>query len=143
MGPLSIGLFMAAAVFWAGALFHVLIWVRRRGMKVHLWFALTALLSGFAAITEAAFYNAGTVAAFNEAFRWSNNINVLWLVSLIGFVVCYTGTWPARRMGGSVAERGVPSRRTRERLPPVRLSLYGHHGAPIRRAALGRTYSAR
>ena len=97
MVPLSIGLFMAAAAFWAVALFHALIWARRRRMKVHLWFALTTFLSGFAALAEAAFYNAGTVAAFNEAFRWSNNINVLWFVSVIGFVVCHTGTWPALR----------------------------------------------
>ena len=36
MGPLSIGLFMAAAAFWAVALFHALIWARQRGLKVHL-----------------------------------------------------------------------------------------------------------
>ncbi len=53
---------------------------------------------GFAAFAEAAFYNTGSVATFNEAFRWSNNINVLWFVSVIGFVVCYTGRWPARRL---------------------------------------------
>jgi len=95
--PLSIGLFMAAAAFWVVALFHALIWARQRGMKVHLWFALTTFLSGFAALAEAAFYKSGSVAAFIEAFRWSNNINVLWLVSVLGFVTCYTGTWPARR----------------------------------------------
>ena len=60
---------MAAAAFWAVALFHALIWARRQAMKVHLWFALTTFFPGFAALAEAAFYNADSVVAFNEAFR--------------------------------------------------------------------------
>ena len=143
MGALSIGLFMAAAAFWAVALFHALIWSRQQGVKVHLWFALTTFLSGFAALAEAAFYNAGSVAAFNEAFRWSNNINVLWLASVIGFVVCYTGTWPALRWAALSLSAVFLLAGLANSFLPFGFLYYGDNGTPPRRAALGRTHSIR
>ena len=97
MGPLVLGLFMVAACFFTVALAHTLIWTRGSSSKTHLLFAVTAYVSAAAAIAESRFYRADDVAAFNEAFRLANNINVVWFVALIWFVLSATGGWPARR----------------------------------------------
>ncbi len=73
------------------------IYARQPGPKVHLLFTFTAFGAAANAVAEAFFYQATTVETFNAAFRWSNGFNTIWLMALIGFIVVYTGGWPARR----------------------------------------------
>ena len=97
MGLLIIAQFIAVGALATVGLSHAFIYARQPGPKVHLLFALTAFGSAANAVAEVFFYQSVTVAAFNPAFKWSNSINAFWFIALVGFVVVYTGGWPARR----------------------------------------------
>ena len=63
---------MAAAAFFTLALSHLFIWARRADKKTHLLFALTTFGAAGSAATEAIFYRASSVEAFNTAFKWTD-----------------------------------------------------------------------
>lgn len=87
---MTIALYAIADAFIAIAFVHALVWVRDQRTLVHLLFAVTALAGAGFAVSEATFYQADNVAAFNTAFRWTNSFGIAWATGLLWFLGSYT-----------------------------------------------------
>ncbi len=95
MGPLVITDIIVGSVCLTVGLLHLMIFMRRRERRVDLAFSLVAVCAAASAFSEPWVYGASTVEAFARATKMMVTFQgVLW-ISLIWFIVLYTGT--ARR----------------------------------------------
>ncbi len=98
MGPLSVFQCMVAAALFAAALLHLFVGLRdRTSANTHRLLALMLLAAGASAWLAGWFYQATTVAAFIPVFKGYIASALLWRLTLIPFVLAYTGLTAARR----------------------------------------------
>ena len=77
MNYLIIAQFMVAAIFFSVALTHAFVWAKEAEFKLHISFALVALVAlaaGANAISEAWFYQTTSIESFTQAYRWYVNL---------------------------------------------------------------------
>ncbi|MFO1434655.1 MAG: sigma 54-interacting transcriptional regulator [Candidatus Competibacteraceae bacterium] len=90
--------FMVATALFAMALLHLFVGLRdRTGATLHRWLALTMLAAGTSAWLIGEFYQAPRVADFILVFKGSTAGALLWRLTLVPFVVAYTGLQAAHR----------------------------------------------
>ncbi len=96
MGPLIIALFITSGICLAVAALHLTIFLRRRDLKVDLFFAVMSLCAAGGAFFETMMHQAASAADFVQALKIQLTFHgVLWIF-LVWFIVFYTGT--ARRL---------------------------------------------
>ena len=96
MGPLIIADIIIGSVCLTVALLHLVVFLRRQDLKANLFFAIMSMGAAGSALSEAWVYRATTVEAFNTAFKVQLTFQGLMWVSLIWFIMVYTGM--ARRL---------------------------------------------
>jgi PAS domain S-box-containing protein len=83
--------FVVAACLTIGAVHLVVAW-RRPGSRLHLWFALAALLAACNAAVEVLTNRAETLEAFNLALKWAILFQGLCWIAFVWFLVHFAGT---------------------------------------------------
>jgi transcriptional regulator with PAS, ATPase and Fis domain len=96
MGPLIIANIIIGSVCSTVALLHLVVFLRRQDLKANLFFAIMSMGAAGSALSEAWVYRATTVEAFNTAFKVQITFQGMMWISLIWFIMVYTGM--ARRL---------------------------------------------
>ena len=104
MSPFIIAEIVVGSVCVTMAVVHLVIYFRRPSLKAYLFFALMALCVAANALSEIGVYRAFTIDAFTAAFKVTITIQAVVWISLIWFIVHYTGT--SRRSLAMIATAG-------------------------------------
>lgn len=80
---------------------HLLIYVRRTDLKVHLIFSIMALSSAVSTVFDLWMFTSRTIPDFAYWLKMTNNIQVVLWISFVWFVKVYTGN-PRRWLPYSV-----------------------------------------
>jgi len=95
MSPLLIADIAVGSICIAVGLLHLAVFVRRRDLKPHLFFALMAIGAGLSVLTDPWMITAETVPSFVSALKFRITFEGILWVALIWFIDAYTQT--ARR----------------------------------------------
>ncbi|MBW1943987.1 MAG: sigma 54-interacting transcriptional regulator [Deltaproteobacteria bacterium] len=95
MSPLLIADIAVGSICIAVGLLHLSVFVRRRDLKPHLFFALMAISAGLSVLTDPWMITAETVPSFISALKFRISFEGILWVALIWFIDAYTQT--ARR----------------------------------------------
>ncbi len=96
MGPLIIADIIIGSICFTVALLHLVVFLRRQDLKADLFFAIMSVGAAGSALSEAWVYRTTTVEAFNTAFKVQITFQCMMWISLIWFIMVYTGM--ARRL---------------------------------------------
>ena len=90
-------LLMLVAIFAMAGIHHLLVWMRNKLAREHLWFGLASLAAAGAVVAYCAVYRGATAPDILAAQRVSVSFSIAWLVATTWFTVEYAGGNSVRR----------------------------------------------